>query len=161
MEFQTLTSEQFQRMCPYLIHFFKNQGEKRITYQSLRWLHNQQNTGYELGTIATVALAQKRLAGALVLGRYGIEESLLAVHSTYRNQEIAETLLLQAKEELGKLYGRIECDNSASLKACFNAGLMAFRLIQGTTGKPTLWLAGGDWSEEELDHYLDENSLPL
>lgn len=97
-----------------------------------------------------IASEEKRLVGVIAFGCYGLEESFIVVHPDFRNRRIGELLLNHSLKTLKKVYTRVACDNVPSLKLCFSCGLVAFRLIRGPTGKPTLCLAGGDWNPEEV-----------
>lgn len=97
-----------------------------------------------------IATEERRLVGVIAFGRYGLEESFIVVHPNHRNRKIGELLLNYSLNSLKKVYTRVACDNIPSLKLCFSCGLVAFRMIRGPTGKPTLCLAGGDWNPEEV-----------
>jgi hypothetical protein len=58
---------------------------------------------------------------------------------------------MEAQQQLGKVYTRVAYDNIPSLKLCFRCGLTAFAMTKGPTGKPTLWLGGGDYQKEEVE----------
>lgn len=92
----------------------------------------------------------KKVAGIIVFGNYGIEESFIAVHPDYRRKRVGEQLLKQAIQSLGKVYARVASDNIPSLKLCFSCGLMAFSLCKGPTGKDTLWLGGGNFDPADV-----------
>lgn len=140
-------------LLPYkqkIILFLRKNGEGRITHRALRWLNNITISNQTPGSIALIALEEKQLVGVMIFSRYGIEEAITAVHPSYRKQGVGEALLTEAKEKLGKIYTRVACDNIPSLKLCFRCGLIAFSLFKGPTGKPTLWLGGGNYNPEDI-----------
>lgn len=150
-----ITSFTLPNLMPYrqkIILFLRKNGEGRITHRALRWLSRISTSENTPGSIALVALEEKQLAGVMIFSRYGIEEAITAVHPRYRKQGIGEALLLEAIEKLGKVYTRVACDNVASLKLCFRCGLQAFSIFKGPTGKPTLWLGGGNYDPNDIAH---------
>ncbi|WP_188647617.1 GNAT family N-acetyltransferase [Marinithermofilum abyssi] len=150
MEIQVLTPSQLNRLKPMLLRFAKTYGDKRITHQALRWLRDLSADEFPEGTLISVAIIQKRLAGIIAFGRYGLDEALIVVHPSHRKSNVGETLLYHALEELDKVYTRVACDNIPSLRLCFSTGLVAFRMFTGPTGKPTLWLGGGNWNRHDV-----------
>jgi ribosomal protein S18 acetylase RimI-like enzyme len=147
---QRLTPQQLSQHSLKILSFFRKYGEKRITHKALRWLQQLSDEQYPEGTLASIAFEKKQIVGIIVFGRYGLDESIIAVHPAFRKNGIGEALLRHAIDELGKVYTRVACDNTPSLKLCFSTGLVAFRLFRGPTGKPTLWLAGGNWDPSEV-----------
>ncbi|MGA9174217.1 MAG: GNAT family N-acetyltransferase [Thermoactinomyces sp.] len=133
-----------------VIRFMKRYGDGRITHRALRWFQSLTEEKTPEGTYVATALDKKKLIGVIVFGEYGIKESFIAVHPQYRKRGVGEVLLKSALAKLPKIYTRVACDNIPSLKLCFSCGLIAFKLIKGPTGKPTLWLAGGDYSEQDV-----------
>ncbi|BCU81019.1 hypothetical protein JIR001_08020 [Polycladomyces abyssicola] len=150
MHIQILTPRQLSRHRLKILSFFRKYGEKRITHKALRWLQQLSGEQYPEGTLVSIAFENKQAIGIIVFGRYGLDESMIAVHPAFRKKGIGEALLGHAIDDLGKVYTRVACDNTPSLKLCFSSGLVAFRLFLGPTGKPTLWLAGGDWDPSEV-----------
>ncbi|MXQ54138.1 GNAT family N-acetyltransferase [Shimazuella alba] len=148
-----ITTFTLPNLMPYrqkVILFLRKNGEGRITHRALRWLSNISTSEHTPGSIALVALEEKQLAGVMIFSRYGIEEAITAVHPRYRKQGVGEALLMEAKEKLGKVYTRVACDNIPSLKLCFRCGFTAFQLFKGPTGKPTLWLGGGEYDPKDI-----------
>ncbi|MBA4541613.1 MULTISPECIES: GNAT family N-acetyltransferase [Thermoactinomyces] len=133
-----------------VIRFMKRYGDGRITHRALRWFQRLSKQNIPEGTYVAAALDKKKLIGVIVFGHYGLQESFIAVHPQYRKRGVGEVLLKSALAKLPKIYTRVACDNIPSLKLCFSCGLIAFKLIKGPTGKPTLWLAGGDYSTEDV-----------
>ncbi|WP_028776958.1 GNAT family N-acetyltransferase [Shimazuella kribbensis] len=148
-----ITTFTLPNLLPYrqkIILFLRKNGEGRITHRALRWLSQISTSDPIPGSIALIALEEKQLAGVMIFSRYGIEEAITAVHPRYRKQGVGEALLMEAKERLGKVYTKVACDNVASLKLCFRCGFTAFQLFKGPTGKPTLWLGGGEYDPNDI-----------
>ncbi|MFD1425974.1 GNAT superfamily N-acetyltransferase [Kroppenstedtia sanguinis] len=139
-----------RRVRPQLLRFSKRHGDRRITHRALRWLRSLTGDPFPGGTWLAAALDGQRLAGFILFGKYGLEESFIVVHPEYRKQAVAESLLEAALHTLDRVYTRVACDNIPSLKLCFKQGLVAFQLVTGPTGKPTLCLGGGNWSRKEF-----------
>jgi GNAT superfamily N-acetyltransferase len=150
MKINTFTLNELLPYRQKIMLFLRKYGEGRITHHALRWLSSISTSEVIPGSLALVALEEKKLAGVMIFSRYGIEEAITAVHPSYRKQGIGEALLMEAKERLGKIYTRVSCDNTPSLKLCFRCGLTAFELFKGPTGKPTLWLGGGNYDPLEV-----------
>jgi GNAT superfamily N-acetyltransferase len=151
MKIKRISIEEFHRVKPIIIQFIRKYGNDRITYHAIRWFSKLEPKDILEATLIAVALDnQKKVTGVIVFGNYGIDESFITVHPEYRQQKIGEILLNYSLKYLSKVYTRVACDNTPSLKLCFNCDLVAFCLIKGPTGKPTLWLAGGKWNKEDI-----------
>lgn len=151
MKWLKLTSKQFQKSRKAFIQFFRKHGDRRITKEGIQWIEKMPPEKLDTeGTIIICAINQNKLIGVLIISDYGIEESFMAVHKYNRNQDIANQMVQIAIQDLGKVYGRVAMDNIPSLKVCFENGLVAFHLFEGPTGKPTLWLGGGNWRKEDV-----------
>ncbi|OYD08439.1 GNAT family N-acetyltransferase [Paludifilum halophilum] len=150
MNVYVLTPVQLKRLRPSILQFAKKYGDQRITHRALRWLKTLKSGPFPEGTWMATAVDGRRLIGFILFGRYGLEESFIVVHPSYRKKGVAETLLQAALDEMDKIYTRVACDNLPSLKLCFSAGLVAFHLIKGPTGKPTLCFGGGEWNPAEF-----------
>ncbi|SHE76294.1 Protein N-acetyltransferase, RimJ/RimL family [Seinonella peptonophila] len=124
---------------PTLIRFIWKHGDQRITHQAIRWFRRLNNVEQE-GTLVALAMEEKRLIGLTALSNYGLGEAFIVVHPRFRKSGVGEKLLQFTLQELPKVYTRVACDNIASLKLCFSCGLIAYKLISGPTGKPTLCL---------------------
>jgi GNAT superfamily N-acetyltransferase len=151
MNIRTLS---LQELLPYrqkISTFLRKYGEGRITHRAIRWLANSNISDDKPGSLALFAFIEKKLAGVMIFSNYGIEQAVTAVHPRYRKQGIGEALLMEAQKRLGKVYTRVAYDNIPSLKLCFRCGLTAFAMTKGPTGKPTLWLGGGDYQKEEIE----------
>ncbi|WP_124726905.1 GNAT family N-acetyltransferase [Staphylospora marina] len=133
-----------------IVRFMKLHGDGRITHRALRWLSRLTPENVPEGTWIAAALEKNRLVGVIAFGRFGIDESFIAVHPSKRNQGVGEALLREAMNHLDKIYTRVACDNIPSLKLCFSCGLKAFNLFKGPTGKPTLWLGWGNYHPDEI-----------
>ncbi|MDR6226657.1 GNAT family N-acetyltransferase [Desmospora profundinema] len=154
MRILILTPQLLARHRDRLIRFSLRFGDKRITHKALRWLKQVPvNQPFPEGTWMAIALDRDRLCGFILFGRFGLEEAFIVVHPSKRRQRVAEQLLELALNRLDRIYTRVACDNIPSLKLCFAMGLVAFRLVTGPTGKPTLILASGNWSQEEYDRH--------
>lgn len=156
MELKTFTPNQLQRVKGVLVQFLRKYGNGRITHHAIRWLQKLAPEELSNGTLVAATLDEQKLTGVIIFGKYGIEESVITVHPDYRNQGIGEMLLNDSLERLNKVYTRVACDNIPSLKLCFSCNLVAIHLFTGPTGKPTLWLAGGDWRRKDI---LSESPL--
>lgn len=150
MEIHILSPRHLLRTRSLLVPFIRKYGERRITHKAIRWLQTLQTDHFPEGTLISIATEQRKLAGVIAFSRFGLDQSFIVVHPLRRKQKIGETLLYHALEDLEKVYTRVACDNIPSLKLCFSAGLVAFRLIRGPTGKPTLWLGGGKWNPKDV-----------
>lgn len=138
-----------------LLQFIRLYGENRVTHKALRWFRNlsTDRSGDE-GTLICAALDEKgRILGVVVVGHYGLEESFVVVKPSSRAQGVGQALVRQTVQRLGRLYGRVAVDNPASLKMCFNVGMIAFDLFTGVTGKPTLWFGAGNWDKKEAKQW--------
>ena len=149
MQLHHFTPKQLLRVKGVLVQFLRKYGNGRITHHAIRWF--QEITG-ELSneTLVAATLEDKKITGVIVFGNYGMEESFIVVHPKYRNQRLGEMLLNYSLEKLDKVYTRVACDNTPSLKLCFSCGMVAISLFTGPTGKPTLWLAGGNWRSNDI-----------
>lgn len=128
----------------------KRYGDGRVTHKALRWFKELRSDSIPPGTYVAAALENKKIIGIIVFGEYGIQEAFIAVHPEHRKQGVGEKLLMSAVQELKKVYTRVACDNLPSLGLCFHCGLVAFKLTRGPTGKPTLWLGGGQFDPSEI-----------
>ncbi|PTX63270.1 acetyltransferase (GNAT) family protein [Melghirimyces profundicolus] len=140
----------FRRLRPAIVRFSQRYGDRRITHRALRWLKNLNANPFPEGTWMAAAIDGKKLVGFILFGSYGLEEAYIVVHPGHRKRKVGESLLEQALSSLDRIYTRVACDNIPSLKLCFKSGLVAFHLITGPTGKPTLCLGGGNWKAEEF-----------
>jgi GNAT superfamily N-acetyltransferase len=146
-----LTKNQVLKHRSRLITFLKQHGDKRITHNAIQWLKTADEAALNTqGTAVLAVLDGNKLVGVLIISRYGLDESFMAVHKQYRNQNIAKNMIDEAISTLGKIYGRVALDNLSSLKACLASGMVAFHLFTGPTEKPTLWLGGGNWSKSDV-----------
>lgn len=139
-----------RRVRPLLLNFSKRHGDRRITHRAMRWLRNLTGDPYPGGTWLAAALDGRRLVGFILFGNYGLDEAFIVVHPEYRKQAVGESLLKAALHTLDRVYTRVACDNIPSLKLCFKEGLVAFHLITGPTGKPTLCLGEETGADKSL-----------
>ncbi|MBA4495248.1 GNAT family N-acetyltransferase [Paenactinomyces guangxiensis] len=151
MNIRILSPRELDHVRSTIIRFMRKYGDGRITHHALRWFGQFNPDESTPGSFVAAALEGKKITGIIVFGNYGIDESFIAVHPGFRKQGVGEALLKHAIGHLDKVYTRVACDNVGSLKLCFSCGLVAFRLFKGPTGKPTLWLAGGNWNPKEVE----------
>ncbi|ERI08586.1 GNAT family N-acetyltransferase [Aneurinibacillus aneurinilyticus] len=152
MPVYAFSPDTFSRAREKLIRFSKTHGDRRITAKAIRWVQEMPEVDInQEGTLLLAYVHSKKLLGFLAVAKYGIRESFLVVHPKARTQQIGKTLTEEAIHRLGKLYARVAADNMPSLKTCFAARMVAFSCIRGVTGKPTLWLAAGDWSKDDVE----------
>ncbi|WP_027414836.1 GNAT family N-acetyltransferase [Aneurinibacillus terranovensis] len=139
------------RVRKWLVRFVSENGDKRITRRALHWLEAlsieqlKQNGNVILG-----AVDDGKLVGFLAVGNYGRSESFITVAHNARHKGVGKLLVQEAIHQLGKLYARVAADNIPSLKTCFSCGMVGFSCTYGPTGKPTLWLAAGDWRTDDV-----------
>lgn len=151
MRYIQLSFDAFKRHHSKFNVFIQRHGDKRITRTGIEWLNEVAESEYKQeGTYVLCALNKSQLVGLVIIVKYGLKESYIIVHSTFRNQHVAKEMLHKAMQDLGKLYGRVAMDNLPSLQMCFNSGMTAFHLTTGPTSKPTLWLGGGKWSRQDV-----------
>ena len=151
MQWHNLTFNRFTKVKDKIIDFFKQHGDKRITRDGINWIKQATPESFETpGTLVLCVVDQKVLVGVVIVANYGIEESFIAVHKRYRNQDIGNKMVEYVVSSLGKIYGRIAMDNIPSIKICLENGMVAFHLFEGPTGKPTLWLGGGNWNKADV-----------
>lgn len=150
MNITVISAQTLPTVRTSIIQFMQKYGDGRITHRALRWFQQLRPEQLTSGTLVAMALDHKQVAGVIVFGNYGIDEAFVAVHPDYRQQKVGESLLNHALQHFPKLYTRVACDNIPSLKLCFSCGLVAFQLFKGPTGKPTLWLSGGNWNAEDI-----------
>lgn len=128
-----------------LLEFLRNYGEQRITLRGCRMLARLTPDQLALpGVSLLVATVRgqngRQLAGVSFVSGFGQEACLVAVHPLYRNRRTGTALMTEQLKRLGHLECYVASDNAASLKMCFNAGLVAVALTSGPTGKSTLLL---------------------
>jgi hypothetical protein len=151
MQLLSLTDQLLAKKRRHLIQFFRLHGDRRITKDAYDWIQKVKSEDLEQeGTLILCAIEQKKLVGVLIASNYGIDESFITVHKNNRNKHTAQKMVQQTIEQLGKLYGRIAMDNIPSLKVCLDNNMVAFHLFFGPTGKPTLWLGGGNWNKADV-----------
>ncbi|MBW4084170.1 GNAT family N-acetyltransferase [Paenibacillus sp. S150] len=128
-----------------LLEFLRKYGEQRITLRGCRVLsrltpEQLSQPGASLLVATVRGQNGRQLAGVSFVSGFGKEACLVAVHPLYRNRHTGTALLTAQLERLGSLECAVASDNAASLKMCFNTGLVAVALTSGPTGKPTLLL---------------------
>lgn len=157
-----ITPELLPKILANASRFLRHNGDRRITLSARKWFNNLSPEDLSKpGTEILMMVLGHRIVGISAISFYGIDQSIIAVHRDYRNQGIGEQLVRFHIQSLGKLYARVAVDNQASLKLCFTVGMVAFQLFNGPTGKPTLWLAGGDWKREDIEtQFIEKEGDP-
>lgn len=151
MNIRNLTPSLFQKYRHKLVEFIRKNGDRRITKEALDWVRTVRPERLEEAeNVVLVAVQDKKVIGMVIAINYGIEESFIVVHRHHRNHNIAKQMVQNVISQLSKIYGRIATDNIPSLKVCLDNNMVAFDLFIGPTGKPTLWLGGGDWSKADV-----------
>jgi len=135
----------WKRQLANLLQFVREHGERRITLESCRILARltpEQLSKPGLSLLVATVRGQhgRQISGISFVSDFGKESCLVAVHPLYRNRHTGTELLTAQLKRLGSLTCRVATDNTASLKMCFNAGLVAVALTNGRAGKPTLLL---------------------
>ncbi|RKD23761.1 GNAT family N-acetyltransferase [Ammoniphilus oxalaticus] len=152
MQVKQITPETLPAVRPKLIRFLNLHGDKRITRQGIRWLERLQAEKLnQKGDVILVAVEQKKLTGLLAISDYGRKESIVVVHRQHRQKKTGINLISEILKRVDKCYGRVALDNVPSLKMCFAMGMVGFKIIEGPTGKPTLWLGLGNWKKEDVE----------
>lgn len=153
MHFLELSPNQLDKHRNRLIRFIKQHGDNRITHRAIRWLSeaDADQLLFQEGTAIIVALENNRLRGTFIISNYGIDEAFVVVHRDHRSQNTGKNLIQQYLNTRNKLYGKVALDNIASMKMCLANGMVAFKMTDGPTGKPTLWFGSGNWKKEDIE----------
>ncbi|MDF2681256.1 MAG: N-acetyltransferase [Brevibacillus sp.] len=137
-----------------LVRFARQEGDRRITKQAIDWLTRlTPKKMSEQGTTVALAMNGKRVIGMFAVSRCGLGHSFLVVDKRYRNRGIGKALTAHLCQRLPKLYVRVALDNEASLALFRGIGFEPVKASIGPTGKPTLWLAFGHWSPNDLQEH--------
>lgn len=151
MRVRLIDGKILERHRSTLLTFLRRYGNQRITHKALQWLKHLQLNKQQPGTFVAVCFSNKKLIGVMAIGNYGLDEAIIAVHPDYRRRGVGEALLNFSLKHTHKIYTRVACDNFPSLKLCFACGMQAFQVFIGPTGKPTLWLGGGNWNSQDIE----------
>lgn len=153
LEYLQLTPIQLEKHRQKLVSFIQQHGDNRITHRAVRWVKSLDPDATLLnpGTSAIAAMDDKRLRGFLIVSDYGRDESFVVVHRDYRSMNTGKNLIQQYLYHHDKLYGRVALDNIPSLKMCLANGMVGFKMTEGPTGKPTLWLGIGNWNKDDIE----------
>lgn len=132
--------------------FIQSYGDQRITHAVRRWLASISSEEFEQpGTEILVALENRKMTGISGFSQYGLHHSFAVILPEHRSHGIAKELIQTHLRHLGKVYTRVALDNVPSMKVCFSNDMIAFKLVNGPTGKPTLWFGGGNWSKRDVE----------
>ncbi|EST55061.1 hypothetical protein T458_09475 [Brevibacillus panacihumi W25] len=137
-----------------LVRFVRQEGDRRITKQAMEWLEKlTPKLLQSQETRVVLAMRGKQVIGLFAISRYGLHHSLLVVDKRYRHRGIGKGLTQYACALFPKLYVRIALDNEASLALFQGLGFELVKASIGPTGKPTLWLAFGKWTPDDLQKH--------
>ncbi|GBF11752.1 GNAT family N-acetyltransferase [Tepidibacillus sp. HK-1] len=140
-----------ERFKQPLIRFINKYGDGHITRKAIEWLKKTpfQKLNQSNGDLIHVILEGKKIIGVLAIARFGLDQAIIVVHPEVRKQGVAYQLVTEALEDIDRYYVKVANDNVPSLKLCFAAGMKAFDLTKGPTGKPTFVLGIGNWDASE------------
>jgi ribosomal protein S18 acetylase RimI-like enzyme len=154
MKLVVLSPRSLQPAQSTLVRFVRQQGDRRITRQDVKWLDNLTPAMLaEEETALLVALDGKRLAGVFAVACCGLTHSVLVVDRRYRGRGIGRALAARMCRLLPKLYVRVSVDNAPSLALFHGLGFQPVKARIDPTETPTLWLAFGCWSAEDLQRH--------
>ncbi|GAB2723130.1 GNAT family N-acetyltransferase [Paenibacillus thermoaerophilus] len=130
------------RCRPKLLAFCMHHGGGRITKNALEWLAQASPAQVDAPGAAVYAAwtADGRLAGVSAASGYGDDASVVVVRPDCRGQRLGERLLRAIISELGEFRCCVAADNLSSLRSCFRAGMLAYEVFVGPTGKTTFRL---------------------
>lgn len=141
MQLIRLTREQWPRWKRWVRRFVRTYKDKHITPETSANLKALTRDDIDKpGTIALVAVENKRIMGVLIGGGYGHDFSLAVVRRGERSRGLGKQLLRRAIEELGSFHVEIASDNVPSLKIAFSCGLLAYGVFVRDNGKVVLRL---------------------
>jgi ribosomal protein S18 acetylase RimI-like enzyme len=137
-----------------LLRFVRQEGERRITKHAIEWLEALKPKMLATQESSLVlAMREKQVVGLFAVSRYGLHHSFLVVDKRYRQRGIGKSLTAYTCQQLPKLYVRVALDNEASLTLFQGLGFELVKASIGPTGKPTIWLAHGEWKPEDLQEH--------
>jgi GNAT superfamily N-acetyltransferase len=147
-----LNEEQWLKYKPLIIDFVSKYGDKRITHKAIRWLKelDAMEMGLE-GTFLVAAVDGSQIVGFVGVSDYGRSESIAVVHKDHRQNNIGKSMIQHLMNVVDRLYGKVALDNIPSLKMCMAMGMVGFKIFEGPTGKPTMWLGYGNWKKEDVE----------
>jgi GNAT superfamily N-acetyltransferase len=151
MEIRQLSPQSIGQVRSLLLRFIRKYGDHRITGTARQWIRAATPESLQqAGNQIAVAVKDRSLVGLSAFSDYGLDQSFIVIHPSYRNQDLGKQLIQFHIDSLGKVYGKVANDNIPSMKMCFGNGLIAFKLTTGPTGKPTLWFGGGKWTKDDV-----------
>lgn len=137
-----------------LLRFVRQEGDRRITKEALTWLDNlKPNMLAAHDSSLVLAMRGKQVIGLFAVSQYGLQHSFLVVDKRYRHRGIGKALTAYTCQLLSKLYVRVAMDNEASLALFRTLGFELVKAMIGPTGKPTVWLAYGQWKPDDLQEH--------
>lgn len=152
MQIRVIEPEQLPKVRKRLMTFTRLHGDRRITKHGIHWLKKFQADALskEQGTMVIAAMENNTLTGLLTISDFGRDESYVVVHRRHRKSGLAKKLIQEMLRQVDKAYGRVALDNTASIKMCLAMGMVGFKLVNGPTGKPTMWFGTGNWKYEDV-----------
>lgn len=153
--------DEWERQLEGMLQFLRRYGERRLTAEGFVRLAalvpgDLALPGTSLLTVSVRGQFGRQLAGVSFVQDYGRGACLVAVHPLYRGRNLGAALLSSQLRRLGRLECKVACDNTASLKACFLAGMTAVGLQKGPKGRPVLrFISTGDAGSARLPQQAD------
>ncbi|MCF6094616.1 GNAT family N-acetyltransferase [Microaerobacter geothermalis] len=152
MEIKSLNPSQFVKLKKSLLQFVISHGERKITSRAIQWIKELEPLKLDQpGYFLLIAAEEKKLLGLTAVANYGTEESFVVVHKRERQQGISQEMIKFLFQQIDKIYGRVSLDNIPSIKMCLSMGMVGFKLVEGPTGKPTMWFARGNWNPKDVE----------
>jgi RimJ/RimL family protein N-acetyltransferase len=137
------------------LKFIQQYGDQRITHTVRKWFASISPEEFEQpGTDILIAVGNRLIVGISGFSQYGLQHSFAVIHPDHRSHGIGKEMLQTHIQHLGKVYTRVALDNIPSMKVCFSNQMVAFKLFNGPTGKPTLWFGGGQWSQKDVENVV-------
>lgn len=141
MQLIKLTREQWPRWKKWVRRFVRTYKDKHITPETSGKLKSLTRDDIDKpGTIALVAVENKRIMGVLMSEAYGRDFSLVVVRRGERSRGLGKQLLNRTIEELGTFHAEIASDNVPSLKIAYACGMLAYSVFVRDNGKVVLRL---------------------
>ncbi len=143
VKYKQVTAANWSAATNTILDLVRKHHDKHITRKAYNHLRLLKPTSLNKDGVALwTAWNGRQLVGMILCEGYGVRTSMMVVHREFRSQGIAKELLRQATFSMGRFYGEVAADNTASLKACFGMGLVAYDVFL-RKGKPTLRVKNG------------------